>query len=193
MKRSTILFAAAALVAAVSAQAAPETYTIDPSHSTVGFKIKHFFSKVTGRFAEVKGVIKVDPDKPAEASVEAEISVKSIDTANGDRDEHLLSGDFFDATKFPAITFKSKSVKLVDRESADVAGDLTMRGITKPVTLRVKFLGKGQGLRGVITGWEATAKINRRDFGLTWGKLVEGVAAVGDEVEIQLDIEAAKS
>jgi len=193
MKRTPALLISTLLLAAFSCPAFAETYQIDPVHSSIGFKIKHLFSKVTGRFAEVNGVIEIDPNQPENSSVNATIEVKSIDTQNAKRDSHLKTADFFDVEKFPAMTFKSKHVKKIDDKTADVIGDLTIHGVTKEVPLRVKFLGKGPGMAGKeITGWEATTTINRKDFGLTWGKMIEGVAAVGDEVEIELQIEAPK-
>ena len=171
--------------------AAPETYKIDPVHSTIGFKIRHLVANVTGRFVDVSGSITVDPDHPETSSVEATIKVASIDTSNARRDTHLKSPDFFDAAKFEDMTFKSKSVKQLDKETADVTGDLTIHGVTKEVVLHVKFLGKANGPNGSPqTGWEATTKINRTDFGLVWNKVIEGISMVGDDVEINLEIES---
>lgn len=171
--------------------AANETYNIDPVHSTVGFKIRHLAGKVTGRFVDVTGTIHVDPDHPEKASVEATIQAKSIDTANTKRDQDLRSANFFNVEKFATITFKSKKVSVLDKETADVTGDLTIHGVTKEVTLHVQFLGKGKGMNGrPQTGWEATTKINRTEFGLTWSKLIEGISVVGDDVEISLQIES---
>lgn len=187
-----LLFCTLALTA-LCAPARAETYQIDPIHSSIGFKVKHLFSKVTGRFAEVSGTIDADPAHPEKSSVEATIEVKSIDTENGKRDAHLKTAEFFDVEKFPAMTFKSKEVKPTGEASGDVVGDLTIHGVTKEVVLHVKFLGKGPGMMGKeVTGWEATTTISRKDFGLTWNKMIEGVAAVGDEVEIELQIEAPK-
>jgi len=177
--------------AAGAVNAAPESYKIDPVHSTIGFKIRHLAGKVTGRFGEVSGKIQIDTEHPETSSVEASIQVGSIDTANTKRDGHLKSADFFNAAEFPLMTFKSKKVTLIDKETADVAGELTIHGVTKEVVLHVQFLGRAQGPDGTPqTGWEATTKINRTDFGLKWNKLVEGVAMVGDEVEIDLQIES---
>ena len=171
--------------------AAPETYKIDPVHSTIGFKIRHLVANVTGRFTDVSGLITVDPDHPEASSVEATIKVASIDTTSAMRDKHLKSPDFFDVDKFAEMTFKSKSVKQLDKETADVTGDLTIHGVTKEVVLNVKFLGKATGPAGSPqTGWEATTKINRTDFGLTWNKLIEGTSMVGDDVGINLEIES---
>jgi len=171
--------------------AAPETYQIDPVHSTIGFKIRHLAGKVTGRFGEVSGTIRIDSDHPEISSVEAAIQVESIDTANAKRDGHLKSADFFNAAEFPVMTFKSKKVSVIDKETADVAGDLTIHGVTKEIMLHVQFLGRAKGPDGTPqTGWEATTKINRTDFGLKWNKLVEGIAMIGEDVDIDLQIES---
>lgn len=170
---------------------AGEKFAIDPVHSTIGFKVKHLFSYVTGRFNEVEGTITADAAKPEESSVEVKIATKSVNTANEKRDEHLRSADFFDVEKFPAMTFKSKKVTRTGESTADVADDFTLHGVTKEVTLKAKFLGKGKGMAGELqSGWEAKTTIKRSEYGLSWNKLVEGVAAVGDEVEIELLIEA---
>lgn len=193
MKRkllSVIAASAASLLIAHTSHSA-ETYSIDPVHSTVGFKVRHLFSKVTGRFLDVTGTIDLDPAQPEKSAVNATIQAKSIATENQKRDTHLRSPDFFDVGKFETITFKSRKVSQTGSETADVIGDLTIHGVTKEVTLHVKFLGKGKGMQGQNqTGWEATTAIKRSDFGLTWNKAVEGVAVVGDDVDIELQIEA---
>jgi polyisoprenoid-binding protein YceI len=192
--RNVHLVSAAVLglvLAAGTVYSAPETYKIDPVHSTIGFKIRHLAGKVTGRFGEVSGTIQIDPEHPETSSVEASIQVQSIDTANAKRDGHLKSADFFNATEFPVMTFKSKKVTVVDKENADVLGDLTIHGVSKEVALRVQFLGKARGPDGTPqTGWEATTKINRTEFGLKWNKFVEGTAMIGEEVDIDLQIES---
>lgn len=170
---------------------AGEKYAIDPVHSTVGFKVKHLFSYVSGRFDDVKGIIDVDPAMPENSSVEVTIATKSINTANTKRDDHLRSPDFFHVEKFPEMTFKSKKVVRTGDKTADVIGDLSLHGVTKEVVLKTTFLGKGKGMTGDLqTGWEAKTKIKRSDFGLTWSKLIEGVQVVGDEIDIELLIEA---
>jgi polyisoprenoid-binding protein YceI len=194
MKRKIILMAVAVLglvLAEGAVYAAPETYKIDPVHSTIGFKIRHLVGNVTGRFGEVSGTIQIDAEHPETSSVEAAIQVGSIDTANAKRDGHLKSADFFNAAEFPMMTFKSNKVSVIDKENANVSGDLTIHGVTKQITLRVQFLGKAKGPDGTPqTGWEATTKINRTDFGLKWNKVVEGIAMVGEDVEIDLQIES---
>ena len=187
-----ILAAVFSLAFAVSTvNAAPQAYKIDPVHSTIGFKVRHLVGKVTGRFGEVSGIIQIDSDHPETSSVEASIQVQSIDTGNAKRDGHLKSADFFDAAQFPDIKFKSKKANVVDKANADVVGDLTIHGVTKEVTLHVQFLGMAKGPDGTPqTGWEATTIINRTRFGLAWNKLVEGTALIGEEVDINLQIES---
>ena len=179
------------LALALAQASAGEKYSIDPVHSTVGFKVKHLFSYVSGRFDDVKGTIDVDPAKPENSIVEVKIATKTINTANEKRDTHLRSPDFFDVEKFPEMTFKSRKVTRTGDKTADVVGDLTLHGVTKEVTLKTTFLGKGKGMTGAEqTGWEAKTTIKRSDFGLTWSKLIEGVQVVGDEIAIELLIEA---
>jgi polyisoprenoid-binding protein YceI len=178
------------LLLALGSVSHADTLKIDPVHSTVGFKIRHLFANVTGRFTEVSGTIDVDPAHPENASVDATIGIKSIDTGAGMRDKDLRGPNFFDADQFPTMTFKSTKVAVSSQE-ADVTGDLTLHGVTKPVTLHVTFLGKGPGMRGgLTTGWEATGSLKRSDYGLTWSKTIEGTQLVGDDVSIDLEITA---
>lgn len=174
---------------------ADDTYKIDPVHSAINFKIRHFFSYVSGRFDKFEGTIRVDPDHPEKSSVTATIDAASVDTKNEKRDADLRSDDFFEVAKYPTITFKSKSVKQTGADSGDILGDLTIHGVTKEITLRVKFLGKGAGMGGKpISGWQVTPDpIKRSEYGLTWSKAVEGTSVVGDEVTISIDVEADKA
>jgi polyisoprenoid-binding protein YceI len=166
----------------------------DTVHSSVGFKIRHLFANVTGRFTTVAGTINVDPGHPENASVDATIAIKSIDTASAMRDKDLRGENFFDADKFPEMTFKSTKVVLTGSNQADVTGDLTLHGVTKPVTLNVNFLGKGPGMMGgMTTGWEATGSLKRSDYGLIWSKTIEGTSLVGDDVSIDLEVTADES
>ena len=190
MKTTLRLFAATLAFTLAHASAA-EKFEIDPVHSTIGFKVKHLFSYVTGRFNEVQGTISADAAKPEDSSVEVKIATKSVNTANEKRDTHLRSPDFFDAEKFPEMTFKSKKIARAGDDTADVTGDFTLHGVTKEVVLKVKFLGKGKGMTGGLqTGWEAKTTIKRSEYGLTWNKVIEGTSVVGDDVEITLEIEA---
>jgi polyisoprenoid-binding protein YceI len=176
-----------------SALAAPETYKIDPVHSSINFKVRHLFSFVSGKFTKFEGTFTVDPDAVEQATVTATVQTNSIDTAMPKRDDDLKSADFFDVAKFPEITFKSKSVKQTGKDAADILGDFTMHGVTKELTLHAQFLGKGKGMKGEISGWHLTTEpIKRSDYGITWNKAIEGTQVVGDDVEITIDIEADK-
>lgn len=194
-KHLHLLLLAAAICGPALPARADDTYKIDPVHSAIGFKVRHFFSYVNGSFTKFEGTINVDPDHPEKSSVNATIEAASVDTKNENRNEDLRSAHFFEVAKYPAITFKSKSVKQTGADSGDVVGDLTMHGVTKEITLHVKFLGKGQGMGGKpISGWQVTAEpIKRSDYGLTWSKAVEGTAVVGGEVTISIDVEADKT
>ncbi len=184
-------FAVLATASRLSAQDAV-VYEFDPAHSSVSFRIGHFFGKVPGKFTEFSGLIRIDEANPENSSVEAEIATASIDTANTARDEHLRNEDFFHVETNPVIVFKSKSVKRTDENTADVTGDFTMNGVTKEIVLPVTFLGKLPDMfkpELSRTAWEAVVTLKRSDYGLTWNKLVEGVSAVGDTVEVTLNIE----
>jgi polyisoprenoid-binding protein YceI len=174
---------------------ADDTYKIDAVHSAISFKVRHFFSYVNGSFKKFEGTISVDLDHPEKSSVTATIDAASVDTKNDNRDEDLRGDDFFAVAKYPTITFKSKSVKQTGADSGDILGELTMHGVTKEITLHVKFLGKGKGMGNKpISGWQVTPEpIKRSDYGLTWSKAVEGTAVVGEEVTISIDIEADKA
>ncbi|HEV7868059.1 MAG TPA: YceI family protein [Chthoniobacteraceae bacterium] len=170
-----------------------EIYAIDAVHSNVGFKVKHLFSFVPGRFNNFEGTISGHPDKPEEGKVNVTIQVASIDTKDAKRDQHLRSAEFFDADQFPTITFAGKKVHRTGQDTAYVIGDLTMRGVTKEAILQTKFIGKGKGMTGRIhTGWEAKTALKRSDYGLTWNKAIEGTQLVSDDIEIDLQIEAVQ-
>ena len=178
----------------MSAQATQ--WKIDPMHSEADFAIKHMsISTVHGTFHGISGTITYDPANVAKSGVEASIDVTSVDTGVAPRDKHLKSPDFFDADKFPTMTFKSTSVKKAG-DHYDVAGDLTLHGVTKPVVLKLEDLGKEQiGMDGksVHRGFTATTTINRNDFGLSWnGTLKSGDAMLGNDVRIELDIEGSQ-
>ena len=185
--------AGAAIVLSSTASAAPETYKIDPVHSVVSFKVRHLFSYVTGKFTKFDGTFTVDTAAVPSSTVTATVQTASVDTANPKRDDDLRSDNFFDATKFPEITFKSKSVKSTGTDKADVTGDFTMHGVTKELTLHAQFLGKGKGMKSEVSGWHLTSDpIKRSDYGLNWNHAIEGTQVVGDDVEITIDIEADK-
>jgi polyisoprenoid-binding protein YceI len=195
MKKHLLLFLSLLISGGALNARADETYKIDPVHSSISFKVRHFFSYVTGGFKKFEGTISFDPEHPDKSSVTATIDASSIDTQNEKRDADLKTADFFDVAKYPTITFKSKSVKQTGPDSGDIVGDLTMHGVTKEITLHAKFLGKGKGMGGKgISGWQITPEpIKRSDYGLNWNKAVEGTSVVGEEVTISIDVEADKA
>jgi polyisoprenoid-binding protein YceI len=171
------------------APAAVETYVIDPVHSSVGFKVRHFLTKVPGSFTTFSGTITVDRDNLENSSVVAKIDVGSVTTGTEKRDNHLKSPDFFDVAKFDSITFTSTSWKKTGDATFDVTGDLTIHGVTKSVVLKVDLLGFGPGMMGAqLSGWDATTTIDRTDFGVD-GPAMLG-KALGNEVAVTISIEA---
>jgi|ERR1700751_5276374 len=192
MKIITFLASVSAFLLSQSALLA-DTYVFDKNHSTMGFQVRHLFSKVPGKFNDFAGKIQYDDASPQNSSVEVTIKTASIDTGVEMRDKDLRSANFFDVEKFPEITFKSNSVKQTGENTADVTGDLSMHGVTKEVVLKVELLGKGAGPQGkTLSGWEAKTNVKRSDFGLTWNKMIEGTQMVGDDVDIDLRVEADK-
>ncbi len=169
------------------------TYKIDKSHSEAIFQVRHLVTRVRGRFSDFEGTIVLDEASPEQSSVEFTIQATSIDTNEPDRDKHLRSDDFFAVEQFKTITFKSKKVTKRGGETFDVAGDLTIRGVTKDITLPVTHLGKAKDPWGNDkVGFETEITINRKDFGLKWNAPLEaGGFLVGDEVKVSLSIQAA--
>jgi polyisoprenoid-binding protein YceI len=175
-----------------TATPARTTWKIDPAHSHVEFAVRHLMiSSVKGRFGVVEGTVVTDEDHPATADVNVTIDAASIDTREAQRDAHLRSADFFDVETYPAITFKSTRVTDVRGDQFTLAGDLTIHGVTRDVTLDVTSEGRAADpWGGQRAGYSATTKINRRDFGLTWNQALEtGGFVVGDEIKISLDLE----
>jgi polyisoprenoid-binding protein YceI len=180
-----------------TANAAPvrTTWTIDAAHSQVEFAVRHLMiSTVRGRFAGVKGTVVAEDGSLGTAQVDVTIDVHTIDTREAQRDAHLKSADFFDAEKFPVLTFKSTRVAGVKDDRFTLIGDLTMHGVTREVALDVTSEGRGRDpWGGERAGYSALAKIKRSDFGLTWNQVLEtGGIAVGDEVRISLDLEVVR-
>ena len=178
-----------------AATATRTTWKIDPAHSHVEFAVRHLMiTTVRGRFGDVQGTVLTDAADPTKAEVDVTIAANSIDTREAQRDAHLRSADFFDAEKFPALTFKSTRVTDVQGDRFKLAGDLTMRGVTKEVILDVTAEGRGKDpWGGERAGYSATTKVSRSDFGLTWNQVLEtGGFAVGDEIKISLDLELVK-
>ncbi|HQQ79320.1 MAG TPA: YceI family protein [Thermoanaerobaculia bacterium] len=176
-----------------SAHAEKETFVLDKNHTVFGFKVRHFVTKVPGRFAKFEGTIVLDRAKPEESSVDLRVDATSIDTGVPNRDKHLNSADFFDTAKFPEITFKSTKIAAKGKDAYEVTGDLTMRGVTKPVTLAVTangFANDGRG--GQKTGFDVAGKLNRKDFGVNWNATVDQNLMLSDEVDLEISVEANK-
>lgn len=177
-----------ALGATLSLRAETEVYDIDPAHSWVGFSVRHVFTPVPGFFSKVNGSFTVDRANLENSSAESVIDVASLTTSSALRDEHLRADKFFDAAKYPTITFKSKSWKRSAEEpdTFAVTGDLTIRALTKEVTLKVKSLGFGPGMQETpISGWELSTVLDRRDYGITAGQ-----GPIGNDVAIAIQVEA---
>ena len=169
------------------------TWNIDTAHSELTFRVRHLAGRVRGSFKEWNGTISADPADLANGQANITIEAASIDTGNADRDAHLRTADFFDAERFPTLSFTSRSLEQ-DGEEITLTGDLALHGVTRPVVLTGTFGGVLNDPWGnVRIAFEAKGKINRKDYGLAWGTLVEGVALVGDVVEIDLAVEAVRA
>ncbi len=174
---------------------AVENWKIDPSHSAIGFSVRHMVvSKTRGRFTKWSGEIRFDPQDPAASSVEVTIDPASIDTADAQRDAHLRSADFFDVEKYPSASFRSTKVELQGQDWLRITGDLTIHGVTKQVVLETKYEGSGKDPWGnERAGFIGTTAIDRKDFGLKWNQALEaGGVLVGDKVELTLEVEAIR-
>ncbi len=170
-------------------------YKIDADHSTVGFKVKHLaISSVTGKFTSFEGNFNFEPNQVAESKAQAKISAVSVNTEQKKRDDHLRNPDFLNATKFPEITFKTTKVEPISPTEFKATGDLSIAGVTKSVTLDVQYGGAAKDPWGnERAAFSAVTKINRKDFGLTWNKVLEtGGLLVGDDIAINIEIEAVK-
>ena len=173
------------------------TWNIDPTHSHAEFKVRHLMiSNVKGSFPKVAGVLTLDEDNPAKSSVQATIDVSSVETRDAQRDAHLKSADFFDVEKFPTMAFKSTHVTVTSAGAGTVEGELTIRDITKPVVFDVQ--GPTPATKdpwgNMRVGVEATTRISRKEFGLTWSAPLEaGGVMIGDEVTITLEVEFVKA
>jgi polyisoprenoid-binding protein YceI len=174
---------------------AADSYTIDAGHSEVSFQIRHLVSQVRGRFNDFSGTIALDAAKPESSSVEFKIKATSVDTALADRDKHLRSADFFDVEKHPEITFKSTAIKASGKDTYAVTGNLTIRGVTKQVTLPVSFLGTARDPWGNDkAGFETATTLNRKDYGIVWNAALDaGGFILGDDVKVSINLEAQKA
>lgn len=183
-----------ALSSVASAQADEQTWTIDPNHSAAQFAVKHMMvSTVRGQFDKLSGTIKARGNDVRSLSIDVTIDAASVNTRVTNRDNDLRSASFFDVEKFPTIKFVSKKSEPAGEGRFKVTGDLTMHGVTREIVLDAEGpspqVAQGQSVR---VGASATTKINRRDFGLQYNRVVEGAAVVGDEITITLDVEATR-
>lgn len=188
MKKCAMIF-----LTLITTAAGAMPYKLDTAHTEVGFGVTHMMiSKVRGRFTKFEGTFNFDEKKSELKDIQVTIQTPSISTDNKDRDEHLSGKDFFDVAAFPTMTFKSTKIESKGGKPVQVIGNLTMKGVTKPVTLDVEYRGSMTDPKGIShVGFAASGKISRKDFGLTWNKTLDkGGVAVGDEVLLQIDGEA---
>lgn len=170
-------------------------WSIDPMHSEVQFKVKHLvISTVSGFFKSFEGTVETDSDDFENADISFSIDINSIDTNQTPRDEHLKSAEFFDAATYPHIKFKSTSFKKTDDDEYELKGDLTIKDVTKPVSLNVEFGGSAADFYGnTKAGFEITGKINRKEFGLTWDGVTEaGSVVVGEDIKLTINAQLIK-
>lgn len=184
----------AGVAAALSTAAANDSYRIDPARSSIGFQLSHMMGKVNGKFKTFQARIDIDRENPQQSSVLAKIQVNSIDTGIAKRDAHLCSEEFFNAAKYPEIVFKSRSVKQTGPQSGDILGDLTMHGVTKPITLHVKLVTPLKDEAAMQRShWAVTSEpMKRREFGLMFSSSLEAVSMIGQQVTAKIDIEAVR-
>jgi polyisoprenoid-binding protein YceI len=171
------------------------SWQIDPAHSQIQFSVRHMMiSNVRGRFENFTGAIEFDEKSSSHSQVEVQIETASINTREPKRDDHLKSPDFLNAEKYPHLSFKSKRIEKIDDSHARVIGDLTIRDVTKEVTLEVEYAGQAKSPWSTVSaGFSATAKINRKDWGLTWNQALEtGGVLVGEEINVNIDLEIVK-
>ncbi|MCW8219066.1 YceI family protein [Streptomyces halstedii] len=171
------------------------TYALDPAHTQIGFVARHaMVTKVRGSFREFEGTAQIDGAEPERSSVTVTIKAASIDTGNEQRDEHLRTNDFLDAPAHPDITFSSTGVRVLENDKVEVAGDLTIKGTTRSVTIPFSFQGSATDPMGnTRAGFEGSVEISRKDYGVTWNAPLEGGGVlVGDKVVLEFDVSAIK-
>lgn len=192
IRKSLFLLTALALTAVQTADAG--TWEIDPNHSSISFKVRHFFTKVSGEFTNFAGTLEFDPGAVENTKTNVEIDTGSVSTNNDRRDKHLRSDDFFAVEKYPTMTYTSTSfTKNEEGDGWVMEGILNMRGVEKPVALQVEYLGSGPAMGGRRCGFTAHGTLNRQDFGVSWNRtLDQGGMMLDDEVDILIDIEAAE-
>jgi polyisoprenoid-binding protein YceI len=171
-------------------------YTIDPAHSNIGFTVRHaMVTNVRGSFGEYEGKLVLDGTEPARSTAAIDVAIASIDTGIADRDGHLRSGDFFDAEKFPKMTFRSTGAEQLGGDKYRISGDLTIKDVTRPVAIDLEFQGSATDVYGnERVGFEGGTEILRSDWGLTWNAALEtGGVMVSDKVKLNFDISAIKA
>ena len=171
------------------------TYTLDPAHSRIGFVARHaMVTKVRGAFNEFEGTAALDGANPASSRAQVTINAASIDTRNAQRDEHLRSNDFLAMADYPQITFTSTGARQVDDTAFELTGDLTIKGVTNPVTIPFSFEGAAKDPFGNLrVGFEGSVTINRKDYGITWNAALEtGGVLVSEKVTLEFEVSAIK-
>ena len=173
---------------------ANDIFKIDPSHSTIAFRVRHMLGTAKGNFSKFSGTIEVDREHPDQSSVNVTIQAASIDTAIAKRDDHLR-GELFNVAKYPEITFKSRRVKQTGANSGEIAGDLTMHGVTRAITLNVQLLSSPETVTKAPTSrWRVTtAPLKRSQFGLVFSRSAETVSMISDDVSVDIEIEATRA
>ena len=173
-----------------------DTWNIDTAHSGINFSVRHMVvSKVRGKFAAWRGSLRFNESEPASARVDVVIDAASIETGVADRDQHLRSPDFLDAAQFPQITYRSRSAERLAADRYRVVGDLTIRGVTREVPLEVELGGMAKDPWGKQrVGFTAQARLDRKDFGLTWNQVLEaGGVLVGERIDVEIELEAVRA
>ncbi len=171
------------------------SWKIDPSHTRAVFSVRHMMiSNVHGLFEDISGTVDFDEQNPTRSKVDVQIAAASLSTRDERRDAHLRSGDFLDAEQYPYLTFKSRKVEKLDNTHGRLTGDLTIRGVTRPVVLDVEYAGQAKSPFGLVSaGFTAHTRINRKDWGLTWNMALEtGGVLVGDVINIDIELEIVK-
>ena len=172
------------------------TFNLDPSHTRLGFVARHaMVTKVRGSFDEIEGTASGDGQNPTSAQIHVVAQAASLNTGNSGRDEHVRGADFLDVEQFPTVTFTSTAVEVVDDDTLNVTGDLSIKDVTKPVTIAFDFNGQAQDPFGNIRiGFEGKTKVSRKDWGLTWNAALEtGGVLVSDEITLELEVSAIKA
>ena len=187
-RRATLILAITSLASSALAR---ETYRFDQARSTIGFNVHQYLGTTHGKFTKFDGKIDIDRERPENSSVTARIDVRSIDTGIRKRDDHLRSAEFFNAEKYPEITFKSRSVKRTGAQAGDILGDLSMHGVTRPITLHVRLLSSPNESK---SRWAVTTEpLNRREFQLLFSQSAEAISGISQNVGITIEIEATRT